>query len=332
MNILTPIARVEDVEPLVKSGASEFFAGFINREWIDLYNHIETSRGNLQFTLNRRNGLWTNFIDETELQKLIQTIEQYRGTLFITLNAPFYTEKMFISLRRYLQKISSYGVKNLIVSDVGVMQLICEEFPEFEITVSCLAEIISCEAVEFYKQFNIKRVVFPRHISIQKLINIAKKFPEIEFEFFGLCEKCLHDDGNCRSMHNLGAFCMECWNGKYESVYGNNISNSERNAIMINEAFYKNWINGCTVDENNNYGCSLCAIASLSKVKNISSVKLSGRGKSIDFIVKQVKMTRSIIEMCECRNAKIDDIRSYVKKQFCESYCEDFSHCIMRGE
>lgn len=331
MNILTPISKVEDAEILFESGANEFFAGYINEEWIDLYNHIETSRGNLQFTVNRRNGLWTNFISGEELARLVRIIDKHQGTLFITVNSPFYTEKMFDTLRRYLKELLEYGIKNLIVSDVGIMQLISDEFPEFEITVSCLAEVINGATVDFYKQFNIKRIVFPRHISVRNVVNIANQFPEIEFECFGLCEKCLHDDGNCRSMHNLGAFCMECWNGQLECVMGKKIGNDERNAFLANEAFYKNWINGSVVNESN-YGCSLCALASLIGVKNITSIKLSGRGKNIQFISKQVEIVKSIINMCENNLVSADNIKKHVKGQLGESYCDDFSHCIMRGE
>lgn len=148
----------------------------------------------------------------------------------------FYYENMYPYLKEYLYELLSAGVNRLIVSDIGIMELLNTEFTEFKLTASCVVQIISSSMVDFYKNFNIERVVFPRHISVEDICMIADNFPELEFECFGLCEKCLHDDGNCRSMHSVGAVCLDCWNSVYERINGESISPQMRHELLLNEA------------------------------------------------------------------------------------------------
>ena len=204
MNILTPVSNAEEIRLFSELGANEFFSGYVNQKWIDDFNSLSDEKGILQLPINRRTPLRTNIVSYEKLKEAVDMAEMVGGRFYITLNAAFYTENMYPYLKEYLYELLSAGVNRLIVSDIGIMELLNTEFTEFKLTASCVVQIISSSMVDFYKNFNIERVVFPRHISVEDICMIADNFPELEFECFGLCEKCLHDDGNCRSMHSVG--------------------------------------------------------------------------------------------------------------------------------
>lgn len=332
MNILTPISGIEDIKILETEGANEFFAGYINQEWIELFNDLQDENGNMQLTINRRNGLRANIRDFHELCEAVKLTKEVKGRLYITVNAPFYTENMYPFLRRYFQELSNAGVERLIVSDIGIMEILAEEFEQFKITVSCLAQVVNNSQVEFFKQFGVERIVFPRHMPIKNIISIVEHFPELEFECFGFCEKCLHDDGNCRCMHNMGAICMECWNSVYETVDGKEISLELKQELLLNEALYKDWMQASVALQNDmNLGCSLCSVGVLMKYPNISTFKLSGRGKGISFVVDAVRITKDVITFCQ-KEDSVEKVQKFVQEKLGSRFCQDYTYCIMRGE
>ena len=332
MNILTPVSNAEEIRLFSELGANEFFSGYVNQKWIDDFNSLSDEKGILQLPINRRTPLRTNFVSYEKLKEAVDMAEMVGGRFYITLNAAFYTENMYPYLKEYLYELLSAGVNRLIVSDIGIMELLNTEFTEFKLTASCVVQIISSSMVDFYKNFNIERVVFPRHISVEDICMIADNFPELEFECFGLCEKCLHDDGNCRSMHSVGAVCLDCWNSVYERINGESISPQMRHELLLNEAMYKNWIapNAMNQVSVNNLGCSLCSIGSLLKHNNVKTLKISGRGRGTDYVKHQILILNTAIDMF-CQNQPIESVQKYVQRVLGADHCIDNGYCIMRG-
>ena len=333
MNILAPISCAEDIQTYAKEGVSEFYAGYVNKEWIDTFNFLPWQRGIMQSPLNRRTPLHANIISREELQNAVKMSLKVGGQLYITLNASFYTENMYPFLRSFLDEVTNAGVDHLIVSDIGIMELINIEYSRIKITVSCVAQVISANMVAFYQNFNVERIVFPRHIPLTTVVKIVDCFPEMDFECFSLCEKCMHDDGNCRCLHSIGAICLDCWNTTYERVDGNFLDIKDRKELMITEAAYRNWIapNALPQVSVSNLGCSLCSIGELLKHKNIRTVKISGRGRDTDFVRHQVRIVNTVIELFS-HNKSVQDIQDYVRQALGTDHCVDHGYCVMRGD
>lgn len=332
LNILTPVSSAEEIQIYAKEGSDEFFAGYVNQEWLDTFNYLPERSGVMQLPLNRRTPLQANITSREELQKAVAMAKTVGGRLYITLNASFYTENMYTYLRKYLKELISTGVNYLIVSDIGIMELLNMEFSEIKITVSCVAQVISSSMVAFYKNFNVERIVFPRHISLASIGKIADQFPELEFECFGLCEKCMHDDGNCRCMHSVGAICLDCWNTTYERVDGNRLELEDGKELMVTEAAYQNWIAPNVRQQVSvpNLGCSLCSIGELLRHKNIHALKISGRGRGVDFVRCQISIVHNVIKLFS-QNKSVKDVQGYVQQVLGTDHCMDHGYCIMRG-
>ena len=263
--------------------------------------------------------------------------KQFKVELFITVNASFYPELSYSLLEQYFDELSSIGIENLIVNDMGLIKYVHDNYPQFKLTLSCLTQITNSYSVRFYKKYNIRRVVFPRHITINEIINIASKNPEIEFEFFVLSGKCIYDDGFCRCHHDFGQLCTDNWEGFFENRIGtqNVIGNID---FIGAEICFKRWSANqprlsCFSDQYINMGCSLCSIWRVRTIPNICSFKIAGRGKSTKMKQKMVSLTMEIMELTETSSG-IEEIKETVKKSFISNpgMCDTNNYCYIRGD
>jgi U32 family peptidase len=336
--ILTPISHSREIIPLVEAGASEIYCGYLSEEWIKAFN-INHSPGNIdyvQISINKRDGIHANVTDLEELQEIVRISRQYDTEVFLALNANYYPQEAYELMRNYLKEIISAGIKHVIVSDIGLMSLISLEYPQLKITVSCLNQVLNTLTVDFYKQFNMERIVFPRHIAIDELIEVVENHPQVDFECFITSGKCIYDDGNCRCMHELGSICIDQWHLEYFNLSGDEFSKEEIKGISQNEHQFLRWSrpNLPSVDANNPWchvGCSLCSIFHLVKLPNFKSLKIVGREKSVEYKAKQVRLTRQIIELA-AQGAQFEEVKEYIAKTFGDpDLCKGNIRCIMHG-
>lgn len=332
MNILTPISSVDEVKAFSEAGANEFYIGYTDELWVRNFNGPLNEKGTIFMPLNGRTRMNANISSWEELRRIIHLADQLYGRLYVTVNAPFYTENMYQYLIEFLRKLESIGVRRLIVSDIGLMELLCREFPGFKLTVSCITQTVSSWQVQFFKHFAVERIVFPRHTPVSDVCEIATQHPDLEFECFGLCEKCMHGDGFCRSLHGIGTFCKDCWDGVYESVTGSEISKEKKRAISDNQKAYRQWISPETAKDTliDNFGCSLCAVGNMMQYENIKAIKLSGRGRSSEFVKVQIQAAKEVIRMFEM-NQGIKIVQKYIQQTLGPQYCADYAYCVMRG-
>jgi len=79
------------------------------------------------------------------------------------------------------------GVDAFIVADIGVADYIAKNHPDIRLHLSVQAAASTPEAIKFYvREFNVKRVVLPRIMTIPEIKNMADEIPcEIETFIFG---------------------------------------------------------------------------------------------------------------------------------------------------
>lgn len=154
MQLLLPIRSIEQATFYLEDGIREFYCGYISKEWIATFNKQHEQRWTtLQVSMNRRDYLTSNLTDLQELKEIANLCNAYQATLFVTLNAAFYAPIAYPYLEKWLQELSQIGIQHLIVSDIGMMQLIAKHYPNFKITVSCENQVLNADAVTFYRQF-----------------------------------------------------------------------------------------------------------------------------------------------------------------------------------
>ena len=181
--ILTPIMNSADIDVLSPDKYdTEFFCGYLPLWWVEKYNDslAYSLLGNLSTPINNRNGKDANVTSESELREIIQKTKKYGTNLFLVINAKYYPEYVYPALKKYIDEVVSIGITRVIVSDLGLIQYLLENYPAIKVSLSCLSQTTNKMTVKFFSQFeNIDRIVFPRHMSSAEVIEIANEYPQM---------------------------------------------------------------------------------------------------------------------------------------------------------
>lgn len=335
MKILTPITLSSDIDILDPNRYNtEFFCGYLPEWWINEFNTIRQT-GNLATIINNRNGKNSNVLDFEELKKIVKKACEYNTDVFLVLNAKYYPEYFYEKISVYLDEIASAGIKKLIVSDIGMIRYLEENYPEIKVAVSCLNQATNINAVKFYTKFsNVERIVLPRHMNSAEVANIVKNNPNMMFEFFIFSNKCLYDDGYCRGIHEFTPICKDIFFSEYYSKNGVLLTEQQTDKLKRNEIVFNNWTRSESQFEKKGYctasfGCSACALLSLKDYPNIVSVKISIRGHDISERLRQVEMANEVL-----KHVKNGKERDSIKRIICNLYgkedlCKKGNSCIM---
>lgn len=97
----------------------------------------------------------------------------------------------------YFKKLKELKPDGIIVSDVGVMELIKEHLPDTEIHVSTQTSIMNWTTSKFWHNYGATRVVLARELSLREINTIKEKVPTLELETFVHGAMCMAYSGRC---------------------------------------------------------------------------------------------------------------------------------------
>ncbi|MBC8493535.1 MAG: U32 family peptidase [Candidatus Thioglobus sp.] len=102
--------------------------------------------------------------------------------------------------QRWLDSIdrsAQIGVDAIILADVGLMEYAHTTYPDLNIHLSVQGSATSYEALDFYhRNFNIKRAVLPRVLSVAQVKKVIEHSP-VDIEVFGFGSLCVMVEGRC---------------------------------------------------------------------------------------------------------------------------------------
>lgn len=136
-----------------------------------------------------------NFTDEEMLEGITHAHE--RGVkVYVTLNVMPRTNE-YEALAKYIRFLSDAEADAVIVSDIGVMELVREVAPELELHISTQASAVSAQAVRAWSRFGAARVVLARELSLADVREIHDAVPDVELECFIHGSMCIAYSGRC---------------------------------------------------------------------------------------------------------------------------------------
>lgn len=97
----------------------------------------------------------------------------------------------------YLKKLKALKINALIVSDPGILNLIKKTWPQAEIHLSTQANCTNLEAVKFWAQQGVKRIILGREVTLKEIKEIKKAVPKMELEYFVHGAMCMAYSGRC---------------------------------------------------------------------------------------------------------------------------------------
>lgn len=186
--IIVGVSCIDEIEPLAKAGAGEFYAGLYRRGEIPLANHRP---GNPNFS----------FSSFQELKESVEICHSCGKMIFLTVNELAYAPGLYKKLIALMLKALGLGIDGFIIGDFYLLHELQRKLHAAGIVtrmhLSSLANCFDAMTVKFYKQFGIARVILPQQLYAREAASIMKD-PGIETEaFYHKANDCINVDGRC---------------------------------------------------------------------------------------------------------------------------------------
>ena len=309
MKIVAPASSKEDVIAYNKIGVEEIYLGVNNL----LKSEHESNKWN---SVNERFERKANFANLEEIKEInkINSLAKKPAELSLTLNRAFYNETQFERAKEQVMVIKDY-IDNFIVSDISLINFIREHAPNNGIILSCIAVCLNSDAVKFYQQLGVKKIILPRHLSIGEIKSITTDNPSMEFEVMILNQFCRNVDGFCSRCHipiddiEKEIFDTPC-NISYDQTLYPLKQNLDKSLINKNIK---------SVIKKFNPFCGICFIKELEK-NGVDSLKIVGRANSNIRKDNDAQFLRKVLEL------KDEDYKTKCKELFRQYYnfdCEN---------
>jgi len=206
VRILSPVAALEEVRPLIDSGADELYCGLYPRAWYERWG-----RGAWP---NRRGPGPGNVGTLDELCRLADAAHAGAVPLYVTLNQQFYSDEQAELLLDLARSITDRGAADaFVVTDPGFVALLRQELPTCRVFASTVATALNSGALRFLARLGCSRVILSRHLRLDELAGLVGR-PDVETEVFLLNDNCRFEEGLCSTAHTLpgfGVYCATPW-------------------------------------------------------------------------------------------------------------------------
>lgn len=176
MELVCPAGNFPSLKAAVSNGADAVYLGFKD----------ET---------NARNFSGLNFND-SKLDKSLAYARDRDVRIYIAINT--YPQPSAWHKWQYaIDKAADLGVNAVIVADMGVMDYAAQKHPDLHLHLSVQGSATNPEALRFYHtQFNIRRAVIPRVLSLAQISKLAQTSP-VDLEVFAFGSLCIMAEGRC---------------------------------------------------------------------------------------------------------------------------------------
>lgn len=194
-----------------------------------------------------------------------------------------------------------------IMSDPGLMMIAKDIDPDINIHLSVQANCMNWQAVKFWQQQGLSRIILSRELRLTEIQEIKNQVPEMELEAFVHGSICIAYSGRCLLSHymsyrdaNQGVCDNSC-------RYGYNIhkADSEKDQeYYLEDLRNKGQFYRIDEDENGTYimnAKDLCVIEHLKELRDagVCSFKVEGRTKSVYYAALIAKIYRQAIDDLE---------------------------------
>ncbi|MCE7790916.1 U32 family peptidase [Salipaludibacillus sp. CUR1] len=241
-----------------------------------------------------------------EMAEGVKFANKYGAHIYVTTNIFAHNENMD-GLAEYLEDLEKVGVTGIIVADPLIIETCKRVAPKLEVHLSTQQSLSNWQAVKFWKEEGLDRVVLAREVGLAEMLEM-KANVDIEIETFIHGAMCISYSGRCvLSNHmtardsNRGGCCQSCrWDYfLYEEDGASEQKTGEKALFNVDDAPFAMSPKDLNLIE---------AIPKLVDA-GIDSLKVEGRMKSIHYVATVVSVYRKVIDAyCENPdNFKIDN-------------------------
>ena len=241
--------------------------------------------GDSRFSLRGKAG---NFQHE-ELKGAVAYAHAHNARVYVTANI-FAHNRDLKAVEEHILLLREIRPDAVIVSDPGIFTMFRRIAPEIDIHISTQANITNTETAKFWEDLGARRLILARELSIDEIREIRQK-TSIELEVFVHGSICISYSGRCYISSFLAS----------RSANAGRCTNSCRwNYALMEEKRQGEYL-PVFEDERGTYIMSsrdLCMIDHLPLLAEagISSFKIEGRMKGINYVAGVVKTYREAVD------------------------------------
>lgn len=297
MKIVAGLGSIDEYETFVKAGADEFFCGYVPFSWAEKYGVIHP--------LNRREVLFYNVQigSMSELQILKKMVDYYGKPVKLTFNSIYYTGEQYPVIAEIITQCMAAGFENFIIADPALMLYLRQQKINCGIHLSGETAEVNRGMLEQMLPFGIRRVIFHRKNSLEDMQSCIKEadFPH-EYEAFILNELCHFLGAFCNSLHcdELTHLCRVPY--ELGNLHKKEETDAAQKDVAETDRIQGKEGKGLPLDEDGyltgSTGCGLCALYRMKQV-GITHLKLVGRGNYTDFMEKDIRQLRKVLDILE---------------------------------
>ncbi|OXS62574.1 protease [Cohnella sp. CIP 111063] len=238
-----------------------------------------------------------------EMREGVAFAAQYGAKVFVATNIYAHQEDLD-GVADYLRQLESVGIAAIIAADPAIVETAQKVAPKLEVHLSTQQSTMNWQAVQFWKEEGLPRVVLARETTMDEIAEMKTRV-DIELEVFVHGAMCSSVSGRCvLSNHftdrdsNRGGCCQSCrW--KYD------LHADEQSVMEPGENLF-------TMGSKD-----LCMIRHVPDLidAGVDSFKIEGRMKSIHYVASVVNAYRQAIdaymadpERYELRQEWVDEI------------------------
>ena len=229
--------------------------------------------------------------------------------VYVTLN--IYAHNSHIEkIKEHLKYLKTVDIDGVIVSDPGIINLIKKYLPSVDIHLSTQANTTNFEAVKFWRDAGVRRVILAREVTLSEIGEIRKKVKGIDLETFVHGAMCMSYSGRCilskwmigRS-GNLGDCAQPCrWKYhetrklKHETTDRSVVDDQKRFQVDLEEDRHGTYFF-------NSYDMNMIEHVDKLLEAGVSSLKIEGRAKSVYYLAVVVRAYRKVLDALETQHA-----------------------------
>src|SRR5690606_38433172 len=147
--------------------------------------------GGLKYGLRSRAG---NFTFE-EMEEGLDFAKKHNAKVYVAANIISH-ESDIDGAGDYFRTLRDLGIDAVIISDPALIEICASEAPGLPIHLSTQASVTNFEALNFWKEEGLERVVLAREVSMEEIKEIRQK-TDIELEAFIHGAMCISYSGRC---------------------------------------------------------------------------------------------------------------------------------------
>ncbi len=307
--LLAPAGSFEKLKYALEFGADAVYAGLPD------------------FSLRAR----INKFDEKSISEAINWTHSKNRKIYITINI-FAHNHHLDNLKKHLRTLRKNPPDALIVSDIGVVEIIKNILPDVNIHLSTQANTTNSEAAKFWFKRGIKRIVLAREVTLEEIKEIHQKVPKLELEYFVHGAMCMAYSGRC---------FLSFWQTGRSSNLGDCAQNCRWKYQLVEEKRPNEYM----PIEQDNHGTyllnskDLCLIEYLDELEKagITSFKIEGRAKSVYYLAQTVKAYKAVLEIKSSdknKKIKIKKLKSELNKLVNRTWTTGFlfGECKYKGQ